>query len=66
MDGIWVVLGVAQLAVGIVWLTQVLAERRRPLELRRNFKTASLTFPTVAGIVWLLVGLWWLGRGLLG
>jgi hypothetical protein len=44
-----------------------LADRHRPPDQRRNFKDRnSLTAPTVIGVVWLLVGLWWIGRGLWG
>jgi hypothetical protein len=66
MDGVWVVLGVLQLALGIVWVALVMADRRRPPDQRRHFKTASLAFPLTAGCVWVLLGLYWLGRGLLG
>lgn len=65
MDVMWVVLGVGCLGVGIVWLAGVQADRRRPPEQRRNFKTRSLRGPTLAGLFWLLLGTYWLARGLL-
>ena len=67
MDTAYVVIGVLQLAVGIGWTWGVLADRRRPPDQRRNFKgRTSLTAPTFVGVVRLLIGLWWLGRGLWG
>ncbi len=65
MDAVWVVGGVLQLALGIAWLVGVQRDRPRPPEERRHFKSRSLRGPTLAGVVWLLLGAWWLGRGLL-
>ena len=66
MDIAWVVLGLASLGIGIAWTMALLADRRRPPGQRRNFKGQSLTGPTLAAVCWLLLGLWWLARGLLG
>lgn len=66
MDAEWVVLGVLQLAVGVVWTVLVLIDRRRPPGQRRHVKTATLRGPTILAVVWLLLGLWWLNRALLG
>ena len=43
----------------------LLADRDRPPAQRRNFKGQSLTGPTLAAVLWLLLGVWWLARGLL-
>ena len=67
MDTGYLVIGILQVALGIGWAGLVLADRRRPPDQRRNFKDRnSLTGPTVIGVVWLLVGLWWIGPGLWG
>jgi hypothetical protein len=66
MDLGWVVLGLASLGIGVAWTVGLLADRDRPLGQRRNFTGRSLTGPTLAAILWLLLGLWWLARGLLG
>ena len=66
MDGMWVVLGLASLGIGIAWTMALLADRRRPPAQRRNFKGQSLMGPTLSAVLWLLLGLWWLARGLLG
>jgi hypothetical protein len=66
MDTAWVVLGLASLGIGIAWTTGLLADRGRLPAQRRNFKGQSLTGPTLAAVLWLLLGLWWLARGLLG
>ena len=66
MDGMWVVLGLCSLAIGSIWTRGLLADRRRPPAQRRNFKGQSLTGPTLAAVLWLLLGVWWLARGLLG
>jgi hypothetical protein len=66
MDIGWVVLGLCSLGIGIAWTMGLLADRRRPPAQRRNFKGQSLTGPTLAAVCWLLLGLWWLARGLLG
>ena len=65
MNAIQVALGTGSLAVGIAWLVDVHRDRSRPEEQRRNFKTRTLVGPTLTGVVWLLLGAWWLGRGLL-
>jgi hypothetical protein len=65
MNAIQVALGTGFLAVGIAWLAEVHRDRSRPPEQRRNFKTRSLRGPTLAGLFWLLLAAWWLGRGLL-
>jgi hypothetical protein len=65
MDGMWVVLGLCSLGIGIVWTRGLLADRGRPPAQRRNFKGQSLTGPTLAAVLWLLLGVWWLARGLL-
>ena len=59
MDLGWVVLGLASLGIGIAWTMGLLSDRGRPLGQRRNFKG-------LAAALWLLLGLWWLARGLLG
>jgi hypothetical protein len=66
MDIRWVVLGLISLGIGIAWTMGLLADRDRPPAQRRNFKGQSLTGPTLAAVLWLLLGLWWLARGLLG
>jgi hypothetical protein len=66
MDLRWVVLGLASLGIGIAWTMGLLADRGRPPAQRRNFKGRSLTGPTLAAVCWLLLGVWWLARGLLG
>jgi hypothetical protein len=65
MDVMQVVVGTGFLAVGIAWLVGVQRDRPRPLEQRRHFKQRSLRGPTLAGLFWLLLAAWWLGRGLL-
>jgi hypothetical protein len=64
MDGLWVVLGLCSLGIGIIWTRGLLADRGRPPAQRRNFK-GPLTGPTLAAVLWLLLGVWWLARGLL-
>jgi hypothetical protein len=66
MEAIWVVIGLLQLALGIVWIALLRADRPRPPEERRHFKHRSLRGPTAVGVCWLVVGGYWLGRGLLG
>ena len=66
MDIGWVVPGLASLGIGIAWTMALLADRRRPPTQRRNYKGQSLTGPTLAAVLWLLLGVWWLARGLLG
>ena len=65
MDAMQVVVGTAFLVLGIAWLISVQHDRPRPPEQRRNFKTWSLLGPTLAGLFYLLLAAWWLGRGLL-
>ncbi len=65
MDGMWVVLGLCSLGIGIVWTRGLLVDRGRPPAQRRNYKGQSLTGPTLAAVLWLLLGVWWLARGLL-
>jgi hypothetical protein len=66
MDLGWVVLGLISLGIGIAWTMGLLADHGRPPAQRRHFKGQSLTGPTLAAALWLLLGLWWLARGLLG
>jgi hypothetical protein len=65
MDAMWVVLGALQLVLGIDWIALVWADRPRPPEGRRHFKARSLRGPTALGVCWLVLGVYWLGRGLL-
>ena len=61
------VLGILQLALGVGWTILVVADRRRPPDERRHFRgLASMRGPTVAAIVWVALGLYWLGWGLAG
>ena len=64
MDGLWVVLGLCSLGIGIIWTRGLLADRGRPPAQRRTFK-GPRTGPTLAAVLWLLLGVWWLARGLL-
>ena len=66
MDLRWVVLGLASLGIGIAWTMGLLADRGRPPTQRRHFKGQSLTGPTLAAVLWLLLGVWGLARGFLG
>jgi hypothetical protein len=66
MDAMWVVVGALQLALGIGWIALLRADRPRPPEERHYFKTRSLRGPTALGVCWLVLGVYWLGRGLLG
>jgi hypothetical protein len=65
MDLGWMVLGLLSLGIGIAWTLGLLADRNRPPPQRRHFKGQSLTGATLATVFWLLLGLWWLARGLL-
>jgi hypothetical protein len=65
MDAIRVVVGAGSLGLGIAQLVRVLKERRWT-DQHRHFKTRSLRGPTLVGVLWLLFGVYWLGRGLLG
>jgi hypothetical protein len=67
MDTEYVVIGVLQLAVGIGWTGLALVDRRRPPDQRRNFKeSANLQVQLILGVIFALIGLYWLGRGLWG
>jgi hypothetical protein len=66
MDAMWVVVGALQLALGIGWIAMLRTDRPRPPEERRHFKHRSLRGPTALGVCWLVLGVYWLGRGLLG
>jgi hypothetical protein len=65
MDVMQVVVGIGFLAIGIAWLVGVQRDRPRPLAQRRHFQQQSLVGPALAGVLWLLLAVWWLGRGLL-
>jgi hypothetical protein len=65
MDAVWIVLGVAELAVGIGLVKLVLADRRRPPDMRQIWKR-TLLVPTLVAGASVALGLWFLIRGLLG
>ncbi len=66
MDAMWVVVGALQLALGLGWIALLRADRLQPPEERDYFKSRSLRRPTALGACWLVLGAYWLGRGLLG
>jgi hypothetical protein len=64
MDALRVVLGAGCLVLAIAQLVRVLRERRWA-DQHGHVKTRSLRGPILMGLFWLLLGAWWLGRGLL-